>query len=52
LIGPAAAGFAFDISHSYLVPILASAAANAIAAAIMAVTSRRRVASNRVAPQA
>lgn len=40
LIGPSAAGFAFDVSHSYEVPILASAAANIIAAAIVAATSR------------
>jgi MFS family permease len=35
LIGPSAAGFIFDLSHSYTVPILASAAANIIAAAIV-----------------
>jgi MFS family permease len=35
LIGPSAAGFAFDVGHSYLLPILASAAANFAAAAIM-----------------
>ena len=40
LIGPSAAGFAFDLSHSYTVPILASAAANIIAAVIVAATSR------------
>jgi MFS family permease len=39
LVGPSAAGFAFDISHSYTVPILVSAAGNMIAALIMAVTS-------------
>ncbi len=49
LIGPAAAGYAFDFSHSYLVPILASAICNVIAASIMAVTSRHRIGSNRVA---
>ena len=36
LIGPSAAGFAFDITHSYSVPILASVCANIIAAGIMA----------------
>ena len=36
LIGPSAAGFAFDISHSYTLPILASVGANLIAAGIMA----------------
>ena len=36
LIGPSAAGFAFDVSHSYVVPIAASACANLLAAAIVA----------------
>jgi OFA family oxalate/formate antiporter-like MFS transporter len=36
LIGPSAAGFAFDISGSYTMPILASACANLIAAGIVA----------------
>jgi MFS family permease len=36
LIGPSAAGFAFDVSHSYMVPILASVGANVAAAGIMA----------------
>jgi MFS family permease len=36
LIGPSAAGFAFDMTHSYSVPILASICANIIAAGIMA----------------
>jgi cyanate permease len=40
LIGPSAAGFAFDVSHSYTVPILASVGANIVAAGIMAGTSR------------
>src|ERR1700733_8838418 len=40
LIGPSAAGFAFDPSHSYTVPILASAGANIIASMIVASTSR------------
>src|SRR3984957_836021 len=35
LIGPSAAGFAFDVSHSYTGPILASAAGNFIAVLIM-----------------
>jgi len=39
LIGPSAAGFAFDITHSYALPILAGAAANIVAAGIMAATS-------------
>jgi MFS family permease len=41
LIGPSAAGFAFDVSHSYTLPILASAAAYVVAAAILAATSKR-----------
>ncbi|WP_315835715.1 MFS transporter [Bradyrhizobium prioriisuperbiae] len=40
LIGPSAAGFAFDISHSYTLPILVSVAANIVAAGIMAVMSK------------
>jgi MFS family permease len=40
LIGPTAAGFAFDISHTYTLPILASAGTNLVAAAIVAFTSR------------
>ena len=45
LIGPSAAGFAYDFSHSYTVPILASAGSYVVAAAILALTSgapRRR----------
>lgn len=34
LIGPSAAGFAFDINHSYKLPILASIAVSFVAAAI------------------
>ena len=36
LIGPSAAGFAFDLSHSYELPIIASAATNILAALIVA----------------
>jgi MFS family permease len=39
LIGPTAAGYAFDLTHSYALPIWASVGANVIAAAIMATTS-------------
>jgi MFS family permease len=35
LIGPSAAGFAFDLSHSYTLPILIGAGGNIIAACIM-----------------
>ena len=35
LIGPTAAGFAFDLSHSYTLPILASVGLNLLAAAIL-----------------
>jgi hypothetical protein len=38
LVGPSDAGFAFDLSHGYTVPILASAAANFVAAVIVAAT--------------
>jgi MFS family permease len=40
LIGPSAAGFAFDLNHSYTVPILASAAVNIVAALIVAATPK------------
>jgi MFS transporter, OFA family, oxalate/formate antiporter len=43
LIGPSAAGFVFDLSHSYTLPILASVGANIIAAGIMAGTLRAPV---------
>ncbi|WP_321917918.1 MFS transporter [Burkholderia cepacia] len=48
LIGPAAAGFIYDAGGGYLVPILASAAANAIAFAIVATTGRAPVAARAV----
>ncbi|KWN04568.1 MFS transporter permease [Burkholderia territorii] len=44
LVGPAAAGFVYDAGGGYLMPILASAAANAIAFAIVATTGRAPVA--------
>jgi OFA family oxalate/formate antiporter-like MFS transporter len=37
LIGPTAAGFAFDLTHSYALPILAGVGGNIMAAAIVAV---------------
>jgi MFS family permease len=40
LIGPSAAGYAFDASGSYLVPILAGAGASLLAAAVMAAAGR------------
>jgi MFS family permease len=40
LIGPGAAGYAFDLVHSYTLPILASAGASLTAAGIVAATSR------------
>jgi MFS family permease len=43
LIGPSAAGFAFDVSHSYRLPILACVCTNLIAAGIMAGTSNAPV---------
>lgn len=41
LIGPVAAGHAYDLSGSYLLPIVASAAGNALAAAITALLPRQ-----------
>lgn len=43
LIGPTAAGFAFDVSGSYMLPILASVCANIAAAGVIAATSREIV---------
>jgi MFS family permease len=43
LVGPSAAGFAFDLSHSYTLPILLSIGGNVIAAIIMAVTARASI---------
>ncbi len=40
LVGPTVAGYAYDISHSYLLPILISAGANLVAAAILAATAK------------
>ena len=48
LIGPTAAGFAFDLAHNYLTPILISAICNVIAAMVMAVTSSQLVRPARV----
>ncbi|CAB3971632.1 MFS transporter permease [Burkholderia cenocepacia] len=46
LIGPTAAGFIYDAGGGYFVPILASAAANAIAFAIVATTGRASTAAH------
>jgi MFS transporter, OFA family, oxalate/formate antiporter len=40
LVGPSAAGFAFDATQSYTLPILAGVGANMLAACIVAVASR------------
>jgi MFS transporter, OFA family, oxalate/formate antiporter len=40
LIGPSAAGYAFDLSHSYTLPIILSGCAYALATAILASTTR------------
>ncbi|THD54569.1 MAG: MFS transporter [Bradyrhizobium sp.] len=40
LIGPSTAGFAFDLTHSYALPILVSAGTNIVAAVIVAVMAR------------
>jgi OFA family oxalate/formate antiporter-like MFS transporter len=42
LVGPSAAGFLFDYSHSYLAPILFGVCGNVVAAGIVAATSRTR----------
>jgi MFS family permease len=41
LIGPAAAGFAFDLTHGYTLAILVSAGANIIAAGVVANAAAR-----------
>jgi len=41
LLGPSAAGFAFDLSHSYTLPILVSIGGNVIAAGLMMLVCRR-----------
>jgi cyanate permease len=41
LIGPSAVGFAFDASGSYLVPIIACAALNIVAATIVSISFTR-----------
>lgn len=43
LIGPSAAGFAFDLTHSYMWPILASIVANLVAALIAGGTVRTKI---------
>jgi len=40
LVGPSAAGFVFDLSHSYTLPILLSIGVYVVATAILAVTSK------------
>lgn len=52
LIGPSAAGFAFDFSHSYTQPILAGAAANIVAAAIVATMSKAPGSQRSIVPSA
>jgi len=47
LIGPSAAGFAFDLSQSYLLPILASIIGNVLAAGIVFLLPRATVAQGR-----
>jgi MFS transporter, OFA family, oxalate/formate antiporter len=42
LIGPSAAGFAFDLYHSYSLPIIASVCANILAACIVASLGKMR----------
>jgi MFS family permease len=42
LIGPTAAGYAYDVSHSYTLPILGGAACDLAAVVILSVALRRR----------
>lgn len=42
LVGPSAAGFAFDVSGSYMLPILASIGANLVAVGILVAMSKAR----------
>jgi cyanate permease len=42
LVGPSAAGFAYDATHSYTIAILGSVAANLTAAAIVLAACRKR----------
>jgi cyanate permease len=53
LIGPSAAGFVFDVSHSYVLPIAVSIDGNVIAAELMLLVARGaardRIAAGRVA---
>lgn len=42
LVGPSAAGFAFDLSRSYMLPIVASIGANLVAAGILLAMARQR----------
>jgi MFS family permease len=44
LIGPSAAGYAFDLSHSYTLPILASGCAYALATLVLALTAKAPIA--------
>lgn len=47
LVGPSGVGFIYDISHSYVVPITASAASSAIAAMLTFVAAKRSMAAKR-----
>jgi MFS family permease len=40
LIGPSAAGYAFDLSHTYTLPIILSGCAYALATAVLALTTK------------
>lgn len=50
LLGPSVAGFVFDASHSYVIPIAISAAANVVAALIAWATTRTASPITAVAP--
>lgn len=48
LVGPSAAGFAFDFTQSYTLPIVASVCANIVSTCIAAVTYRSRMARSKM----
>lgn len=49
LVGPSAAGFIYDVSHNYFIPIAASAVSSIVAAIIITVAAYRAAAKEVVA---
>jgi MFS family permease len=52
LVGPSAAGLAYDLSHSYAVPIFASVALNIVGALVIAATGKEKRPASRAAKAA